>query len=350
MLLLANHRKLNLDPRQARVILQSFSPCPDGHSLVENNVVEPFKYDLQIIVPAYNVEKFLRECVDSILGQDTTYSYKVILIDDGSTDSTPQITDEYAKDTTVTVIHQKNKGFSGARNTGLNVIEARYIMFVDSDDLLTEGAVQALLDTAFEKDADIVEGGYYSLYEYENALIPEISASGINTMEKRTSLRGQPWGKVFKSELFRKIGFPEGFWFEDSINSFLVYPQSDRTYLIPDYVYKYRQQPNSISHTFTGRPKSIDTFWISELLMDEHEKLGLPKDYSYYEKILRQFLLNAKRVQKTPEEIQQSVFCLSRELLTKYFPKGFSSKENRGLDKAFRENDFGAYRLYCKLH
>ena len=94
-------------------ILENFSSKPKGSCIRENALSCPFSCDLQIIVPAYNVEKYLKQCMDSILAQRTKYRFHVVLVDDGSTDRTGEIADTYLKDSRVTVIHQENRGFSG---------------------------------------------------------------------------------------------------------------------------------------------------------------------------------------------------------------------------------------------
>ena len=343
------HKTINMSAEDAERILQTFSPRPSGGCFAENRLKKPFRYDLQIIVPAYNVEKYLRECMDSVLGQKTSYSYKVVLIDDGSTDSTPRIADEYAKDPRVTVIHQENRGISGARNTGLKEIEAEYITFLDSDDALPEGAVQYWMDAAGKYDADIVEGSYYFL---SGALLTKHPC-----MEEREprmcsagNLSGFPWLKVFRSEIFQNLCFPEGFWFEDTINVFLIYPAVKKACLIPEFVYVYRDNLSGITRSAPCKPKCVDTYWVTELLAKERDRLHLPHDPEYQDMFLRQVLINAKRIKKTPKNVQKSVFCLTCGLFCRLFDAESIPAAHEPLKKALEQRDFSAYMLYVITH
>ncbi|MBQ9850853.1 MAG: glycosyltransferase family 2 protein [Clostridia bacterium] len=111
---------------------------------------------ISVIIPVYNVEKYLRECVDSVLNQ-TYGNFEIILVDDGSTDSSGEICDEYVdKDERVTVVHQKNSGPSKTRNTGLENANGKYIYFLDSDDYIEKNALELLLNTAESDQADLV--------------------------------------------------------------------------------------------------------------------------------------------------------------------------------------------------
>ncbi len=111
---------------------------------------------ISVIIPVYNVEEYLRECVDSVLNQ-TFRDFEIILVDDGSTDSSGDICDEYVeKDERVTVIHQKNGGLSVARNTGLSEANGKYVYFLDSDDYISENALATLLNIAENDNSDIV--------------------------------------------------------------------------------------------------------------------------------------------------------------------------------------------------
>ena len=95
--------------------------------------------DVSIIIPTYNVEKYIQQCLDSVISQRTNFRFHVICINDGSTDNTGLLLKKYENAENVTIIHQKNKGFSGARNVGLRKTNGKYIMFVDSDDFIPGG-------------------------------------------------------------------------------------------------------------------------------------------------------------------------------------------------------------------
>ena len=331
----------------ARENLECFSPRPVGIAEADNRLLPP-RCDLQIVIPAYNVEKYLAACMDSVLAQKTKYTYHVILIDDGSTDATAAIADTYAADSRVTVIHQENKGFSGARNTALSEIFGKYLMFVDSDDCLCEGAVEALLDTAFRQNCDVVEGGAYYLIDGEKTVMHRYNR--VQNVEAPCDvLHGQPWAKVYKGKLFENIRFPEGFWFEDSIVSFLIYPKAEAVSVIPQMVYVYRINQAGIVKTSQGKPKAIDTYYITEAMTQAHARAGLPEDDIYLRYLLLQFRLNQHRISGLPEEIQESVFVLTCDLYKRIFPADWTDRRSRALLRALKRRDFGAFRMCCKL-
>jgi glycosyltransferase EpsJ len=115
--------------------------------------------NVSFIVPVYKVEKYLRECVDSILAQ-TLESFEVLLVDDGSPDKCPEICDDYAgKDNRVRVIHKVNGGVSSARNAGIGIARGKYVCFIDSDDFISEDYTKQLFDAAEKFNADIVQSG-----------------------------------------------------------------------------------------------------------------------------------------------------------------------------------------------
>jgi len=339
-----------LNQEQACELLNRCSLRPGGTAtLVNNQLTEAPSYDIQIIIPAYNVEKYLADCMDSVLNQKTQYSYHVILIDDGSTDQTPAIADRYKDDSRVTVIHQENKGFSGARNTGLSKLNARYIMFVDSDDMLCENAIESLLSTAFDNDCDVVEGGAYLLCEDQTSI--EFSyAQKQGLPSAHNKLHGQPWAKIYKAHLFEHLCYPEGFWYEDSILSFFIWPVAQRVFVIPEMVYYYRVNPTGISSNAYGKSKSIDTYWVTEQLTIEKSKTKLPFDDVAFKQFQTQIIINQHRASHMPLEIQESIFVLTRQLVLTYFPNDIIQNNKDILTKAILDNNFGVYKAYCRLN
>ena len=339
--------KTDMDLDTARQLLEQVSPCPEGNTQAKNQML-PCEYDLQIVIPAYNAERYLKECVDSILSQETSYTYKIVLINDGSADSTGAIADSYSFYPNVEVIHQENRGFSGARNRGLERICAKYIAFVDSDDQLAPGAIEALMSAAIKEQAEIVEGGFYRLIG--DQLSVSHTYKEKKTVKPLNTLTGFPWGKVWKSDIFLTLKYPEGFWFEDSIFSFLVYPKNYRSVLIPEVVYIYRDNPNGITNTSANFSKSVDTYWITEMLIKECRQQNISFDEAFHEKLMRQVILNAKRTSKLPIDAQKAIFVLTGSLVTESFEKEAISPKYKKLDRALRNGNWGLYRLYCKTH
>lgn len=159
---------------------------------------------VSVIVPVYNVEKYLRRCVDSVLAQTLT-DFELILVDDGSTDGSPAICDEYARgDTRVKVIHQKNAGVSAARNAGLDAARGEYVAFVDSDDYVDERYLEKLLapgcDLCICGAKIILEDGIVQSYISPQAEVCDMSPEKI-TQFLESNYRTYVWGKVFGKKL-----------------------------------------------------------------------------------------------------------------------------------------------------
>ena len=173
---------------------------------------------ISVIVPVYNVERYLRRCVDSILHQ-TYRNFEVLLVDDGSTDASGAICDEYAaQEERVTAVHQKNGGLSAARNAGLERAQGTYLCFVDSDDFLDSRMLETLCRDLQEQDADVAVVGFRT-FEREEELAPAELAVPVQCMTGREAIRSTlvtdelgdfAWNKLYKRELFRDIRYPLG--------------------------------------------------------------------------------------------------------------------------------------------
>lgn len=203
-----------------------------------------------IIVPVYNVEKYLDKCLASILEQ-TFKDFECIIIDDGSPDNSNIIIDKYVKlDQRFKVIHQKNMGLSAARNAGLDIAKGDYIVFVDSDDYIADDYLEKFALKIADTDADMVICGLIEVYkDYEKNKV--FTAESIKVIKQNILADVWPsyvWNKCYKKDLFTNIRFPVGKIFEDilTIPELCLYAQ--KIVCIPDKLYYYnRQNENSIT-------------------------------------------------------------------------------------------------------
>ena len=220
---------------------------------------------ISIIVPVYNVEKYLDLCIDSILNQ-TYRNIEVILVDDGSTDRSTEMCDSWKKtDNRVTVIHQINQGLSAARNKGIDVAKGYYVAFVDSDDCILPNFCQALIDASISQNSDIVVCGF-SLITDEGAKTKSISYERkcfdtFSALSKLVSghIHDYAWNKLYKRELWDDVRYPHGYLFEDIGTTYKVFLKSKRVSCIPDALYEYRQRQGSIVKTMNAKA-SVDLF------------------------------------------------------------------------------------------
>ena len=297
--------------------------------------------DLMIVVPVYNVEAFLEECILSILNQKTTYSYKVILVDDGSTDMSSVILKKFDGFTNIKIVYQKNQGVSAARNTGIKENQGKYVMFVDSDDCLCENAIQSLMDIAINKSADIVEGRYVRFTKKINSPSHSFSVKQSTCSE----MSGYAWGKVISSELMNKCLFPEGYIYEDTIFSTIIQPMAKRMYITEQIVYGYRENPQGLDTITLQSKKILDTFWMTKYCFEESQRRNIKwtdeMEYFY----LHQIVVNGKRVNNAPREIKEAVFKCTEELFCNYWLKNNTllTRKQRMLKKAIQASSYLAY-------
>jgi glycosyltransferase involved in cell wall biosynthesis len=179
---------------------------------------------ISIIIPVYNVEQYLAQCLDSIISQTYT-DFEVILVDDGSFDSSPEICDTYVKtDSRVKVIHQKNTGVSAARNIGISVASGEWIAFIDSDDFVEPDYIEYLFYLLSKYQADISIGGSRYIFEGNDPKSKAADSEEDELLTVSEALRrinynqgcgATAWVKLFTKELILEHPFPEGQIFED---------------------------------------------------------------------------------------------------------------------------------------
>lgn len=229
------------------------------------NSLSTKKTTISIIVPVYNVEAYIRQCIDSILAQ-TYRDIEVILIDDGSPDQCGKICDEYAaEDGRVRVFHTENSGLSAARNLGIKKARGEYIGFVDSDDWVEPDMYEILLKEIEGKNADICVCGCF--IEFADTRKASTQDEMVMTADEavRSVLLGKlstmAMDKLIHSSLFSDISFPEGHVFEDVPTFHKIFNNAKRTVRIPKALYHYRQRNGSIIYSHT-MPNMMDD-WLA---------------------------------------------------------------------------------------
>lgn len=244
---------------------------------------------LSIIVPIYNVEKYLERCIDSIINQ-TYKNLEIILVDDGSKDASGIIADTYAsKDDRIKVIHKENGGLSDARNHGLDQARGNYIIFIDSDDFIDSSMCEILFTTAEKYSSDIVSCNYY-IFRAENHISvhpmsiqeDEKVFSGIDIL-KYYLIKTEPFdlnivcNKIFKADLFNskdgQIRFPKGRVQEDNFTTFRLFAKSDVVTTINQPLYYYLQRADSIMANFSKKfvKDTIDSHIYMATYLLEHK-------------------------------------------------------------------------------
>ena len=217
---------------------------------------------VSIIVPVYNVEQYLHRCIDSIINQ-TYKRIELILVDDGSTDKSGIICDDYlSKDDRIKVIHQKNKGLSGARNTAIKVAHGDYLVFIDSDDWVEEDYIEIGLKDIEKYGAQISVTSLLQVYE-NNKCIPSTTAEKTVCMNKLEALSCYMFteyltpcvcGKIWQRDLWDDIWCPEGKLFEDQYTTYKLLEKAECIVFNPVPKYNYYKREGSIGHSsFTNR-------------------------------------------------------------------------------------------------
>ena len=209
---------------------------------------------ISVIVPIYNVEKYLARCVDSIVNQ-TYKNLEIILVDDGSPDRCPQMCDDYAKkDSRIKVVHKKNGGLSDARNAGMAVATGEYISFIDSDDYVSDDFFECLLDVMNKENSDIAECSVVKFYEDNrfDEFSDDLSVKTYDTQDAMSALIAENpfhqhvWNKLYKTELVKDIPYAVGKLNEDEFWTYQVFGRANKVSKLNKTMYYYFQRNSSI--------------------------------------------------------------------------------------------------------
>lgn len=229
---------------------------------------------VSIVVPVYNVEDYLKYCVDSLINQ----SYKnieIILVDDGSTDNSGRICDEYAQeDDRVRVFHIENGGLSNARNTGVNVASAEWVIFIDSDDYYDRRTVEYLVQLQKKYAVNLVATSVIEVRDFQSDdFIGSLTDIDSLILDRYTALKEMfygnivgthPGGKLYKKEILMKFPFPKGMIYEDLAVSFEHIGACNEIAVGYINLYKYYRRPGSIVNSSYSN-KFLDFYKAIEL-------------------------------------------------------------------------------------
>ena len=209
---------------------------------------------VSVIIPVYNAKKYLRNCIESIVSQ-TYHNLEIILVDDGSTDDSKKLVDDYAKsDRRIKVFHQKNMGLSGARNTGIKNATGKYITFIDSDDYIEPDMIKSLYEALIDSQADIAICSFKEIY-------PNGKTKGFNdnypkqafdteaalaNMLQENGFMVSATMKLFPTNYFKEIKFPIGKLHEDVGTTYKLIMKAKKIIFIPNEYYIYVHHDGSI--------------------------------------------------------------------------------------------------------
>jgi len=244
---------------------------------------------ITVIVPVYNVEHYLDKCLDSVIKQ-TYKNIEIIVVNDGSTDNSGEICQEYAqKDNRIVYIEKENGGLSDARNAGLDQMTGSYVTFVDSDDWIEQDYVETLYQKITEYQADIAIGNYYSFDEERSVFLFHILGDSYyekahdnvsifenlyENQEMRSFALISAWGKLYKARLFEQLRFDIGKLGEDGYLNQKVYLLSEKVIYLNKGLYAYRIRKGSLSRIWTEK-------WMHALVDAMSERITLLANMGY---------------------------------------------------------------------
>lgn len=306
---------------------------------------------LSIIIPVYNVEKYLQKCLDSVLCCEET-GYEVIAVNDGSTDTSGAILAEYKKQyqEKLTVISKENGGLGSARNAGLIASESEYVVFLDSDDWYSENAVNEMLKCC-GKDFDICFFDFVSVTEngrFIKYLTGCSKISGEFTLESNPSILYElPSGtnKIFRRALFtdNNIFFPDRAWFEDLRTTPKLYTFADKMIYMHNGWYYYRQQSDSITHG-SAPMRNLEIIDAVEDIVSYYKEVGLYDKYREeieFAVFYNEFLTSVDRVNLIDKN------SIIQDKLSVYFIRSFPDfRSNKYVRKMNLKHKLILYLIY----
>jgi len=317
-------------------------------------------YDLiTVVVPVYNVKNFLEKCVDSIIDQ-TYKNIEILLIDDGSSDGSESICDEYAiNDSRVRSFHKQNGGLADARNYGIDRAQGKYITFVDSDDWIDQDFLELLYNSINDKNAEISVCDFRFCYDGQS--IPDRNwinstsevldtESALNTMIYANKFASHATNKMYLSSLFKDIRFPKGKYYEDLFTIYKIVARAHKVVYINAPKYNYCIRMNSIS-TSTFSLHHMDYIEASQNIVnfciDKHPKCQRSAYFNYQRNVMQtidKYLISRSQSKELESELYNDLdkyyvrYECSNSFERKYYIKKILLKHFKNI-----------YKVYLKL-
>ena len=307
---------------------------------------------ISIVIPVYNVEKYLPECLDSVVNQTYT-NLQIILVDDGSTDNSGKICDEYAeKDSRITVIHQENQGAGAAKNTGLELIKGDYFSIIDSDDYLEQNYYEKLVCFLQKYKADITQCNFYNLlvnekikrqlnFKYSNY---KISNSKQYLFEMLYDWKYSVfWNKLFKTSLLNNsIRFPVSRKIDDEFFTYKLICNAKKIINIDMPLYNYRMRKSSVMNVNNNDELITDRIdcFIERMEYIKDMCPSLLKDYYYHFSDFLLYTYNSATSTKLKGELEEYIkaYPFKKESIFKRLVRKYKTR-NLLMDSEINSND-----------
>lgn len=271
--------------------------------------------EVSIIVPVYNVEKYIEKCIKSILSQ-TYQEFELILVNDGTKDHSLEICRNYKSDCRVRIISQPNKGLSAARNTGIHVARGKYLLFVDGDDYIDPEMLEELYNQMILEDADIVQCGFIWVMENKELKVEKFKGciskrvvcgdEWFEVYKRNGLLFACPWNKLYKKTLFDKIKYPNGKLNEDEYVLFPLFCTAQKVVILNQELYYYVKRKSGIMGTMQFEQiienyliyalKRLAILWQRNKALFGRYLYMYYRDLIYYEILIKENQLNHKLI------------------------------------------------------
>jgi glycosyltransferase involved in cell wall biosynthesis len=293
---------------------------------------------VSLIVPMYNVEAYLEECLDSLRKQ-TLLDMEILLIDDGSTDRTKQIAERYVLlDSRFAYYRKENGGLSDARNFGIPLAKGDYIAFLDSDDRVAPSLYEKMAEAIGDADVLVSDIRYWFENPEQDFIMKGLSDWTAETIQKQALLSPMfAWNKLYRSAWFKEKGlrYPKGLWYEDLPVTTRIFAQSEKIAYLPECLFDYRQRQGSIMAS-TSDPRLAQIFDILAMVRNNFLEDGL---YDTYREELEYLHIEHLRLYGMFRFIRsdnaRAYYAKSEEVMKEFFPDW---KKNRYLSSLSFKN------------